>query len=142
VNESDGQLVPIHEIKTREERAYRAYQLRLGGKTWTEVASELEYPNPSRVRQDINLLIKKAINAVTDEYKAEIIDLELDRLDALQHAVWGMALSGDLKAVDSVLKIMSHRARLMNLGDERTASVNTIVVTGDEYVETLKGISS
>lgn len=138
---NDGELVPITDIKTREERAYRAYQLRLGGENWVDIASKLDYQSPKKVKQEVDLIVQKAIQSVNDDRKSEIIELELDRLDALQSAVWGMAMSGDLKAVDSALKVMAHRARLLSLGEERSSSVSTIIVSGDEYVETLKEIS-
>lgn len=41
--------------------------------------------------------------------------LELNRLDQLQSAIMPDALSGNLKAVDRVLKIMAHRANLVGL---------------------------
>ena len=139
---NDGELIPIHEIKTREERAYRAYQLRLGGSSWMEVADKLDYPNSTKARSEVDLLVTKAIGTINDDRKVEIVDLELDRLDALQSAVWGMAMGGDLKAVDSALKIMAHRARLLMLGQESHSTTSTIIVAGDDYAETLKGIAN
>jgi hypothetical protein len=70
------------------------------------------------------------------------VELELDRLNALQNAVWGMALSGELKAIETTLKIMQHRARLLQLGEESKDSSNTtVIVAGEDYVETLRGMA-
>lgn len=137
----DGDLVPIEDIQTKEERAYRAYQKRLGGEDWRVIAKDLEYPSPRTAEREVELLVQKSLKAASDDRKQEVVSLELDRLDALQNAVWGMAISGELKAVDTTLKIMQHRARLLALGEEsKDSQTTTVIVAGEDYVETLRGI--
>lgn len=139
---SDGDLIPIGDVKTMEERAYRAYQMRLGGQDWNAIAKSLAYKSPARAKREVDDLISKAAAVASDDRKREIVEMELDRLDALQNAVWGMAIGGDLKAVETTLKIMGHRARLLALGEETTSnSVQTVIVAGEDYVETLRGIT-
>lgn len=138
---SDGDLYSL-DVTSKEELAYRAYQFRMSGESWEEIALKLGFKNGRDAQRASNLLIKKATAAATEDRKQEILDLELDRLDALQTAVWGMAISGDLKAVDSVLKIMTHRARLLTLGEDTgNTSTNTIIVAGDNYVESLRELA-
>ena len=55
-----------------------------------------------------------------DEYRR----LELDRLDALQTALWPQALVGDM-AVNTVLRIIEQRTRLLGLGREHLAGLGT-----------------
>jgi len=137
----DGDLVPIEDIQTKEERAYRAYQKRLGGEDWRVIARDLEYPSPRTAEREVELLVEKSLKVASDDRKQEVVSLELDRLDALQNAVWGMAISGELKAVDTTLKIMQHRARLLQLGEEsKDSQTTTVIVAGEDYVETLRGI--
>ena len=137
----DGDLVPIEDIQTKEERAYRAYQKRLGGEDWRVIARDLEYPSPRTAEREVELLVEKSLKVASDDRKQEVVSLELDRLDALQNAVWGMAISGELKAVDTTLKIMQHRARLLALGEEsKDSQTTTVIVAGEDYVETLRGI--
>lgn len=139
---SDGDLIPIDDVKTMEERAYRAYQMRLGGQDWTAIARNLQYKSPQRAKREVDDLITKAASIASDDRKREVVEMELDRLDALQNAVWGMAISGDLKAVETTLKIMAHRARLLALGEESTANtVQTVIVAGEDYVETLRSVA-
>jgi hypothetical protein len=139
---ADGDLVPIDNIRTKEERAYRAYQMRLGGEAWPDIASSLNYTSPVTAKREVDLLITKAMNVATDDRKREVVEMELDRLDALQNAVWGMALTGDFKAVETTLKIMQHRARLLALGEESSGnSVQTVIVAGEDYVQTLRGMA-
>lgn len=138
---SDGDLFSL-DVTSKEELAYRAYQLRMSGEPWQLISTKLGYKNPSAAKRATEMLIKKAVGVVEEDRKQEILDLELDRLDALQNAVWGMAISGDLKAVETTLKIMNHRARLLALGeDTQSSSINTIVVTGENYVESLKELA-
>ena len=137
----DGDLVPIEDIQTKEERAYRAYQKRLGGEDWRVIAKDLEYPSPRTAEREVELLVQKSLKVASEDRKQEVVSLELDRLDALQNAVWGMAISGELKAVDTTLKIMQHRARLLALGEEsKDTQTTTVIVAGEDYVETLRGI--
>ena len=137
----DGDLIPINDIATKEERAYRAYQKRLAGEDWRDIAKTLEYPSPKTAEREVQLLIEKASKVATEDRKREVVELELDRLNALQNAVWGMALSGELKAIETTLKIMQHRARLLQLGEEsKDSSTTTVIVAGEDYVETLRGI--
>lgn len=136
----DGQLIPVSDISTREERAYRAYQMRLSGMQWQEIVYRCEYVGIGEAKAEVDGLLRKATQIASDDRKREVLELELGRLDALQNAIWGMAISGDLKAVDTTLKIMAHRARILALGEETAASTTTVVVTSEKYVETLQGV--
>jgi len=44
-----------------------------------------------------------------------VLQLELERLDAMQAAIWDDAMNGHLGAIDRVLKIMERRAKLLGL---------------------------
>jgi len=138
--EDDGLLIPVSDIQTREERAYRAYQMLLGGAPWQEIVYRCEYIGIMEAKAEVDGLIRKATQIANDDRKREVLELELARLDALQNAVWGMAISGDLKAVDTTLKIMAHRARILALGEETAASTNTVIVTSEKYIESLQGV--
>ena len=139
---NDGELVKISDIKTAEERAYRAYQMRLGGTSHQEIAEALGYKGARSVIAAIQNIVEKAMREVSVDRKSEVIELELDRLDALQNAVWGIAMTGDYKAIDTALKIMSHRAKLLSLGeDSGNKSTNTVIVASEGYAETLRNIT-
>jgi hypothetical protein len=126
---------------TMEELAYRAYDMRVKGHTWTDIAVELGYSSPVDAHRKVTLLIKSAGVALNEERKEEIIQLELDRLDALQVAFYPTALAGDYKSAETVLKIMSHRAKLLQLGEERVETTRTVIVTDQNYLQILKEIA-
>lgn len=138
----DSEFQQIVVQLTDEERAYQAYTLRIAGHDWSAIASRVGYDSATVANRKVKHLIDKAHKAVTDDRRMEIVELELARLDALQAAVWDSALSGDVRSVDSALKVMMHRARLLQLGEESQAATSrTIIITSDEYVEQLKEIA-
>jgi hypothetical protein len=63
----------------------------------------------------------------------------MDRLDALQCPLWGRALAGDISAVNTVLKIIQTRIRLLGLAlpdpEERTTGEAATVVLSPEQLQ-------
>lgn len=131
-----------HEIE--RPRWWYAQQLRMAGAAWPEVARALGYSDGAQAR--------KAVASNVTEWKlenaAELIRLELERLDMLQLVVWRRARQGDLKSIETVLKIMSQRAKYLGLDDGNKAedegdSKGVIVIGGDseEYIEAIKRVT-
>jgi hypothetical protein len=80
---------------------------------------------------------RKAVHKALGERITEGADglrrLELARLDALQAAVWDKALAADTAAVNTVLRIIEQRTRMLSLDPESpahrgTAQPSTVVV--------------
>jgi hypothetical protein len=71
----------------------------------------------------------QAINAMRKAERAaraeELLSLELDRLDAMQQALWAKAKRGDIGASNAILKIMERRSRLLGLDAPTKADVTT-----------------
>lgn len=59
----------------------------------------------------------------------ELPRLELDRLDALQAALWPKAVAGDMAAAVVVLRIIERRARVLGLGLEHRPGPGTVQPT-------------
>lgn len=87
-------------------------ELRRAGLTFDAIAREVKIPGG---RSDAHKIYKRALTRTLVEPAAEIRQLEADRLDRLQVAVWSKALRGDLGAFDRVIKVMERRARLLGL---------------------------
>lgn len=129
-----------HEIE--RPRWWYAQQLRMAGASWPEIARALGYADGPAAR--------KAVASNTTEWKlenaAELIKMELERLDMLQLVVWRRARQGSLRDIDTVLKIMALRAKYLGLDggdkaeDDGDGSKGVIVIGGDseEYIEAIK----
>lgn len=59
----------------------------------------------------------EALNKETAASLEEVRALELGRLDRMLAGVWDRATAGDLKAIDTVLKIMRRRDRYLGLSE-------------------------
>jgi hypothetical protein len=91
------------------ERDEQAAQLRRAGATWPQIAKQLGYASAGHAHDRFMILMH--------EYPRDDIeatrDLEADRLDQLQRALWPKCLAGDQGAITTVLRIMDQRARLL-----------------------------
>lgn len=104
-----GTHVPTPEQLAREQHVL---ELRRAGLSFERIADEVGIPGG---RSDAHKIYRRAMSRTLQEPAAEIRQLEADRLDRLQVAVWTKALSGNLNAVDRVLRLMDRRARLLGL---------------------------
>jgi hypothetical protein len=93
------------------DRQIHALQLRRSGATFQQIAEQLGYAHRSNARKAIQAALDGALSDEADALRA----LDLDRLDRLQLAHWPRATSGDVKATETVLKVMQHRAKLLGL---------------------------
>lgn len=95
----------------RAERDAKALELRKAGSTFQQIADVCGYANAPRAHEAVT----KAIRAIPREAAVEVRALELERLDRLTLAVWDAARNGDRGAIDTVLRLMQRRSRLLGL---------------------------
>lgn len=92
-------------------RQRQAMELRKAGLSYGAIAAELGYAH-ARAAQ-------KAVETCLHDYYREpaedLLKLELERLDRMQAGIYGDAISGDLGAVQMMLRIMERRARYTGL---------------------------
>jgi hypothetical protein len=100
--------VPSAEQIAREEHVL---ELRRAGVSFARIAEQVGVNDKSQAHK----IYRRALARTLQEPAAEIRELEAERLDRLQVAVWTKALKGDLGAVDRVLRVMERRARLLGL---------------------------
>ena len=84
----------------------------------------------------------KAFWKAVDGREADAVDqhrtIEVQRLDALQVGLWDKAVSGDVKAVNAVLRIIEQRSRLLGLDQSAVASSGSGSVVDPAFWERLK----
>ena len=59
--------------------------------------------------------MERALNRTLQQPAQALRDLETERLDRLQLALWPKAMRGDVAAVKAILRLMERRARLLGL---------------------------
>jgi hypothetical protein len=60
-----------------------------------------------------------------------IRQVEGERLDLMQSAVWGKALQGDLPAIQTLIRIMERRAKLLGLDQPLRQQIEVTTYDGD-----------
>lgn len=105
----------------------RAVELAAAGHSYDQIAHEVGFSH----RGSAHRAVYKALG----EREAEAVDdlrrLELDRLDALQTALWGRAMRGEVAAANLVLKVIDQRVRVLGLQTAKSmksASPQVLVV--------------
>ena len=93
------------------ERERSALELRKAGATPERIAQALGFKDTNSVLA----AIKAQLDASAPESPSDALKLELERLDAMQRALWPEAMKGKWLAVDRCLSIMERRARLLGL---------------------------
>ena len=111
---------------TRElvEKETTIIELRQEGYVWREIATMVDM-SIAGVSKAYKRALTRHPHAMIDEHR----ELELNRLDALQRTYWKMAVDGNLRAADFVLRIIDKRAKLLGL--EAPLKVQAEVVTYD-----------
>jgi hypothetical protein len=92
-------------------RQTEALMLRQAGNTFEQIAAKLGYSDRSGARNAVLAALRENVSEPNAEMKA----LELSRLDALHATLWPLARTGELGAVDRVLKVMERRAKILGL---------------------------
>jgi hypothetical protein len=109
------------------------YQLRLAGHSYRAIENITADPDgpthgrriPRSTAQE--LAEAEAIDRVTPVRQA-VIEMELDRLDAMFLAIAGRAATGDVAAIDRALRIQERRAKLLGLDAPTQQTVDATVV--------------
>lgn len=102
-----------------------ALELRKRGKSYQQISDMLGWANAGTART----AVEHALQLMIQEPAQAVLDLELQRLDALQDGVWDQALAGDVKAAMIVLKVMERRAKYVGL-DRGTTTVSLTAQLG------------
>ena len=89
----------------------RALELRRAGWSFQQIADQLGYANRGSVHRVIQRALKRTLVEPADALR----QLENERQDQMQAALWKFAMRGEVKAVLSVTKIMERRAKLNGL---------------------------
>jgi acyl carrier protein phosphodiesterase len=115
---------------SRIERAARAFALRKAGLSYRDIGIELGV-NHVTVYKDVQASIKQFLDEAR-EHHTQIMAIEAARLDDLQRVMWEQAAMGDRRAIETVLKIMERRAKLLGLDTPVATKQVNVTLTPDE----------
>lgn len=93
------------------QRRAAALNYRLQGHNYAAIGKHLGV-TANAVQKDV---VKALRDFIKPETEHAVLAMELTRLDAMQAAVYAEAINGDTGAIDTCLKIMNQRQRLLNL---------------------------
>jgi hypothetical protein len=129
----------VVEYQPDGERARDAYYRHLMGETWDEIALDMGYASGNSLASTVRVTLQKAALNLGQDILDEILQADLDTLMLLQKALMPAAVMGDTKSVDSVLRVLDKRHKLLGF-DKREEKVTnqTLVVTSDNFIDVLK----
>lgn len=93
------------------ERRAAALKMRREGKQYAEIAQALNYASAGSASKDVS----RALSGLVLESGRALLDLERERLDALQTILWPLVQAGDVRAAQQLIKLFERRARLLGL---------------------------
>lgn len=111
-----------HTAIERRERDAQCVNLRRAGLGWDAIAKQLGYTSAARAYEQFMSFMKE----YPREDAVAARELEADRYDQLQRAIWAKCLKGDTWAIDRALKLMDQRARLLGLNMPVRAQIEVI----------------
>ena len=136
---ADGVVALVPEVIEDDERPYLAYQLRNQGNDWPAVARLLGYASADQARLTVQTYMQRTAMSQSRERREEVLMMQMDRLDDLYRLAYAQASEGDLKGVDSCVRIVGQVSKLWGLEDKSEKVTNqTVVVTEGEFAEVLK----
>ncbi len=107
------------------DRAHEAHRMHVAGADWRTIADTLGYASSKTASMAVTAYLQKAGLEHSVEDRTVALQLEIDRLDALQAAVWDRAVGGDLKATAFVVGLIERRVKLLGL--DRVGRVRGVI---------------
>ena len=128
---SQNSKVPDPELVDRE---IKVLELRRAGLTWQRISEEAGYADASGAYAAYKRAIKRTMQQPADELREQ----ELDRIDRLQLALWPKAMKGDNASINTIVRLMERRARLLGLDKPIEIKQDVLVIDGGDLDEQVR----
>lgn len=122
----------------------RIYHLKLGGTPFPDIATTMEMTTDEVYMRYRKYTMWAAKHFGGDE-RQMVVQTELDRLDMLQQTYWQNALLGEKGDAEFVLKVMTHRMKLLGLDQMSTDSkqqIAQVLVVGGSQQEFIDALNA
>jgi len=120
--------VPAPELVDKE---IKVLELRRAGLTWQRIAEETGYADHTGAYA----AYKRAIRRTQQQPADELREQELDRIDRLQLALWPKAMKGDAQSINTIIRLMERRARLLGLDTPIKIEQDVTTWNGDDSID-------
>ena len=120
--------VPAPELVDKE---IKVLELRRAGLTWQRIAEETGYADHTGAYAAYKRAIKRTMQQPADELR----EAELDRIDRLQLALWPKAMKGDNASINTIVRLMERRARLLGLDTPIKIQQDVVNWDGNESID-------
>jgi len=125
---ANNSAVPEPELVDKE---IKVLELRRAGLTWQRIAEETGYAT----HVGAYAAYKRAIKRTQQQPADELREQELDRIDRLQLALWPKAMKGDNASINTIVRLMERRARLLGLDTAIKIQQDITTWTGDDSID-------
>lgn len=122
-----------------------AYRMRLAGTPWSIVAKANGYPTANAAVTAVSRYLQKAAQAMSAQQQQEMLQMQIDRYEAVLAKWWKRMDGGDEKAAAIVLRTLERLDRVLRVTDgDVSISQETIVISADpdEYVKQLQALDA
>lgn len=113
------------------DRELRVLELRRMGYTWQKIADSVGYADHTGAYAAYKRAMKRTLQQPADELRSQ----EVDRIDNLQLILWDQAVTGDVKAIMAIIKLMERRAKLLGLDAPVRIEQEVTTWTGEESID-------
>lgn len=113
------------------EKEIQIIELRRAGVTWEKIAREVGFKNASGAYKMYQRAAERMARPHLEEYR----DMQLDRLERMHMAVWPRAKDGDLRAIETALRIGDREAKLLGLDAPTKIQAEVTVYEGQQLIE-------
>lgn len=120
--------VPDPELVDKE---IKVLELRRAGLTWQRISEETGFADASGAY----LAYKRAIKRTMQQPADELREQEIDRIDRLQLALWPKAMKGDNASINTIVRLMERRARLLGLDTPIKIQQDVVNWDGNESID-------
>ena len=109
----------------------KVLDLRRAGFTFQRIAEETGYRQPSGAQRAYKRIMDRTKPQAVEEHRWQ----ELDRLDRMQVALWPRAMKGDDKAINTIVRLMERRARLVGIDAPTKIQAEVVNYDGNRDID-------
>ena len=113
------------------DRELKVLELRRMGYTWQKIADSVGYADHTGAYAAYKRAMKRTLQQPADELRSQ----EIDRIDNLQLILWDQAVTGDVKAIMAIIKLMERRAKLLGLDAPVRIEQEVTTWTGEDSID-------